>query len=270
MKKSLLLTIGCLLLINSHAQNVGINATGAAPVSSAALDVDIANKGILIPRVALTSLTTFAPVTGTPTVSLLIYNTAVGGVYPNNFDEGYYYWDGSRWLRFVTQTNVGWQLNDIYTVTTTAPVDVTVTQGVTVDNLNLNMPLSITIPPNYEARMLLSYSTPMGLTLGLGGFYYGVRALRNGIEMPSGSRKVTFVPSGTPLFNMTTISSQYLDTYVNNTGAPVTINYALNGYIEPTLTSGINTIRYNMWSAIDPNYNWGRGNFVIQLYLRPL
>jgi len=81
------------------AQNVGINSTGAAPVTSAALDVDMANKGILIPRVALTSLTTFAPVTGTATASLLVYNTAtISGATP-----GYFYWSGSIWLRMITQ-----------------------------------------------------------------------------------------------------------------------------------------------------------------------
>src|SRR5258708_4812306 len=37
-------------LCTVHAQNIGINNTGAAPVASAALDVDATNKGLLIPR----------------------------------------------------------------------------------------------------------------------------------------------------------------------------------------------------------------------------
>jgi hypothetical protein len=93
----------------SYSQNVGINSTGAAPVSSAALDVDMTNKGILIPRVALTTTTAFAPVTGTATTSLLVFNTATAGSSPTNVFPGYYYWDGSKWLR-VTNSNDGWNV----------------------------------------------------------------------------------------------------------------------------------------------------------------
>ncbi len=100
--KKLLLSIGVLLSLNAVAQNVGINSTGAAPVTSAALDVDMANKGILIPRVSLTTTTAFAPVTGTATTSLLVYNNASAGTYPTNVTPGYYYWDGAKWVRVGT------------------------------------------------------------------------------------------------------------------------------------------------------------------------
>jgi len=86
--------------ISSNAQNIGINATGAAPVTSAGLDVDFTNKGILIPRVALTTTTLLAPVVGISTASLLVYNTATAGVSPNNVTPGYYYWNGSKWIAF--------------------------------------------------------------------------------------------------------------------------------------------------------------------------
>ncbi|MFT5601079.1 MAG: hypothetical protein ACI9N1_001318 [Flavobacteriales bacterium] len=86
---------------SAYCQNVGINATGSAPVSSAALDVDMVNKGVLVPRVALTSRILFAPIIGTPTVSLLVYNTATAGVSPNNVVPGYYYWDGAVWVAFA-------------------------------------------------------------------------------------------------------------------------------------------------------------------------
>lgn len=100
--KKLLLSIGVLLSCQAIAQNVGINSTGAAPVNSAALDVDMANKGVLIPRVALTTTTAFAPVTGTATTSLMVYNTATAGVSPNNVTPGYYYWDGAQWVRLLS------------------------------------------------------------------------------------------------------------------------------------------------------------------------
>lgn len=80
-----------------QAQNIGINATGAAPAASAGLDVNFTNKGLLVPRVALTMTTAAGPVAA-PATSLFVYNTAtVADVTP-----GYYYWGGAAWVRFST------------------------------------------------------------------------------------------------------------------------------------------------------------------------
>jgi hypothetical protein len=80
------------------AQNVSISPTGNAPDNSAALDIrDYTNKGLLIPRIALTSNTDVTTIPA-PALSLLVYNTGTGGLTP----AGYYYWDGSRWVRLVT------------------------------------------------------------------------------------------------------------------------------------------------------------------------
>lgn len=99
--KKIILSSVLLTLSVSYGQNVGINSTGAAATNSAALDVDMTNKGILIPRVALTTTSAFAPVTGTATASLLVYNTATAGATPNNVTPGYYYWDGLKWTRLL-------------------------------------------------------------------------------------------------------------------------------------------------------------------------
>lgn len=98
MKKNILL-IFTILTSSCFSQNVGINSTGTSPANCAALDVDVANKGLLIPRVSLTTTLLFAPVTGTPVTSLLVYNTATAGTSPNNVTPGYYYWNGTRWIR---------------------------------------------------------------------------------------------------------------------------------------------------------------------------
>ncbi|NCP45517.1 MAG: hypothetical protein GW818_03590, partial [Flavobacteriales bacterium] len=86
MKKIILFVVVCPFLIyNLHlqAQNIGINATGAAPAASAGLDVNFTNKGLLVPRVALTSANAAGPIAA-PATSLLVYNTATAGVTPNN------------------------------------------------------------------------------------------------------------------------------------------------------------------------------------------
>ncbi|MDD3629715.1 MAG: tail fiber domain-containing protein, partial [Bacteroidales bacterium] len=79
------------------AQNVGIGSSSFTPDASAGLEIQFADKGLLIPRVALTSTSSASPITS-PATSLLVYNTATtGDVMP-----GYYYWNGSQWVRFAT------------------------------------------------------------------------------------------------------------------------------------------------------------------------
>lgn len=96
-----------------EAQNIGISTTGATPNASALLDVDAApgnNKGLLVPRVALTGtgdITTIASAAN----SLLVYNTATAGVSPNNVLPGYYYWNGTKWISLSGGTGgLDWSL----------------------------------------------------------------------------------------------------------------------------------------------------------------
>jgi len=93
-----------------YAQNVGINSTGAVANASAFLDIGDGavpaggdTKGLLIPRVALTITTSNAPVGAGIATSLLVYNTAT----VNDVTPGYYYWDGSQWVRFVSGVSGG-------------------------------------------------------------------------------------------------------------------------------------------------------------------
>lgn len=80
--------------VNTEAQ-VGIGTT----IPDGALDITSADDGLLIPRVALTITTSALPLT-TPTISELVYNTAtVADVTP-----GYYYWDGTIWVRLAAAT----------------------------------------------------------------------------------------------------------------------------------------------------------------------
>lgn len=103
--KTLLLIGKCLLLCGSlSAQNVGINADGAAPDGSALLDINgsalpVADqKGLLIPRVQLTATNVAAPVVA-PATSLLVYNMLPLGSAPYAVTPGFYYWDGTFWRR---------------------------------------------------------------------------------------------------------------------------------------------------------------------------
>lgn len=101
MKSIITTVIFSVSVITAFSQNVGINTTGAAPDASAMLDIVSTNKGLLIPRVALTATNATGPITA-PAASLLVYNTATAGVSPNNVTPGFYYWDGANWVRFTT------------------------------------------------------------------------------------------------------------------------------------------------------------------------
>jgi len=99
MKKATIIAAIISLQITAYnllAQNIGINATGIAPDAGAMLDISSTNKGLLIPRVNITNLAAIAPIVGSTTTSMLVYNTnATTG-------QGYYYWNGATWVRFFT------------------------------------------------------------------------------------------------------------------------------------------------------------------------
>jgi hypothetical protein len=92
------------------SQNVGINATGSAPDASAMLDVTSTNKGLLIPRIALTANNVAAPVTS-PLTSLLVYNTATASSGATAVTPGYYYWDGAKWVALAGPNGRDWSLD---------------------------------------------------------------------------------------------------------------------------------------------------------------
>lgn len=111
MKTFLFSTLTLLACSTAIAQNVGINNSGAAPDISAMLDIVAANKGLLVPRVALTG-TGDAATVPTPQTSLLVYNTATAGVSPNNVVPGYYYNAGTAgapaWIRLANGNGASW------------------------------------------------------------------------------------------------------------------------------------------------------------------
>lgn len=83
-----LLILSLLGVTKSNAQFGTINT----PHPSAALDINVANKGLLLPRIALTE-TADGTTIPAPAKSLMVYNT-------NSIAEmpvGFYSWNGSGW-----------------------------------------------------------------------------------------------------------------------------------------------------------------------------
>jgi hypothetical protein len=92
-----LLVVG-LLSAGLHAQNVGIGTSSPHP--SARLHIEDNARGLLIPNVALTATNVAAPVTS-PATSLLVYNTNTSGSGATAVTPGFYYWDGTKWVRLM-------------------------------------------------------------------------------------------------------------------------------------------------------------------------
>jgi predicted NAD-dependent protein-ADP-ribosyltransferase YbiA (DUF1768 family) len=92
----------------SHAQ-VGIGTP--TPADASQLDIVANNKGILIPRVELRTLSNFGPIAGTQIESLLVYNTA--SITAENIAPGFYYWFESKWERIVNQKQLDETINNI-------------------------------------------------------------------------------------------------------------------------------------------------------------
>jgi hypothetical protein len=105
--KLLLIAIGIIFSFPAIAQNVGVNTDGSAPDASAGLDINFTNKGLLIPRVALTATNAAGPITS-PANWLMVFNTATAGASPNNVWPGPYYWNGSQWVRILANPNDAW------------------------------------------------------------------------------------------------------------------------------------------------------------------
>lgn len=94
LKKSIKLLF--ILSISIVSAQVGIGTTNP----NGALDIESSNEGLLIPRVSL--LATNVVTINTPEESELVYNTNTSGSGPNQVTPGFYYWDGSSWVKLNT------------------------------------------------------------------------------------------------------------------------------------------------------------------------
>lgn len=92
------------ITFTASAQNVAINTDGSLPDAGAMLDIKSANKGVLIPRIALTGAGDITTISA-PALSLLVFNTATAGSGSTAVTPGYYYWEGSAWTKLVTDKN---------------------------------------------------------------------------------------------------------------------------------------------------------------------
>lgn len=126
--------LSLLLLLGTQTVHAQQGFGTDKPHRSAAVDIQSSKRGLLIPRVNLTSIKDAVTITK-PAQSLMVYNQATttgeGLVTP-----GYYYWDTDRWVRFAQQGDItAINLKGDVTGPTNATV-VGAIQGVEVSNVN--------------------------------------------------------------------------------------------------------------------------------------
>ena len=99
---SLMLTLMTLYFGLSHSfSQVAINTDGSAAAASAILDVKANNKGLLTPRVSLTSITDVTTILS-PATGLLVYNT--NAAIASGCGTGFYFYNGTKWVKLASNT----------------------------------------------------------------------------------------------------------------------------------------------------------------------
>lgn len=151
-KKQKKLFLAFLLLLFSsgytlYAQNVCISASGVAPQASAMLEVLATDKGLLIPRVALTQTTVAAPVSS-PASWLIVFNTNTS----LDVTPGVYYWDPTPTAKWVRMGKVYTCSNGLTLVGDDFRLGGTLIQATTITQGNFNMTFNINGTGNFDVQ----------------------------------------------------------------------------------------------------------------------
>lgn len=164
MKRNLL-CVGLSLFFIAHqaiAQNVGINATGAAPHTSAILDVSSTTKGVLFPRMTTAQRNAIA----SPAEGLMVYNTDCKDI---NF------YNGTTWISMLLSSPAALSATGITSTQFTA--NWTNVPGATAYfiDVSTNSAFSSFVINNLNVGNVTTYNVT-GLSCGIT-YYYRVRAV---------------------------------------------------------------------------------------------
>jgi trimeric autotransporter adhesin len=256
MKMKLLLVLMVSISAISFAQ-VGIGTT----TPNGALDVSSTTQGFLLPRVALTASNVAAPVVnpagGALANGTLVYNTATAGVFPNNVLPGYYYWNGSQWIRlnadasWITHGNSGTDAS-INFIGTTDNVDLVFRRN------NLFSGRLNTSNTSFGVESLSNAATIAQRTVAI-----GVNALKN---LTSGNDNIA-VGFGSLEANTTGMQNIAIGTAALSLNSSGSYNTAIGYEVLTRNTTGIlNTAVGNtsLYNNLDGNNNVGLGYATLQ------
>lgn len=106
MKNKNTFLIASIALLAGFSANAQEGFGTNTPSPSSVVDMVASNKGVLMPRVALTNIEDTVTVPA-PANALTVFNTATSGTIPNNVTPGYYYWNTAtnRWIRLLNEND---------------------------------------------------------------------------------------------------------------------------------------------------------------------
>ena len=94
--KAIFVVVGLLLMTTLGYSQTGIGTTEPDP--DAQLEISAPNKGVLIPRIELTGTDSVAPLSS-HVAGMIVYNTITAGSGSTAVVPGFYYNDGTKWVR---------------------------------------------------------------------------------------------------------------------------------------------------------------------------
>ncbi|MDN3673004.1 hypothetical protein QWY99_08065 [Flavobacterium branchiarum] len=103
MKKKLMLLIAVLMLSFYMTAQVKVGANPTTINTNSVLELESTTKGLLLPRVTLSSTSSFSPLTA-HVAGMSVYNTATAGAGITGVTPGYYYNDGTQWVPMLNQS----------------------------------------------------------------------------------------------------------------------------------------------------------------------
>jgi hypothetical protein len=150
MKKILLYTMVSALLFCGKELDAQV-AIGTDTLEDGAIfQMESDSKGLLIPRVALTSRLDVATIDPSQVEGLWVYNTATAGSGNNRVSPGMYFWDGDEWVRLY---NLGFSEQFEQTATVRAK-DQTTEYILT----GLDQEINVLITGTYQVIVIGTYS----------------------------------------------------------------------------------------------------------------
>lgn len=142
--------LSLLLLLGTQSVQAQQGFGTDKPHRSAAVDIQSSKRGLLIPRVDLTSTKDNATIS-TPAQSLMVYNQATT-TGENEVTPGYYYWDTDHWVRFAQQSSITEITLDGDVTGKTGDTKVVALQGTSISNVAPTANQVLTFVPGTEGK----------------------------------------------------------------------------------------------------------------------
>ena len=190
------------------AISIGSAATADA---SAALNVNASDKGVLLPRVALTGSTDVTTIPN-PTTGLLVYNTGTGGTFSTT---GYLFWDGAQWKLFASASSEVGDADLNCTGASMTPAQQVIGGTPIIAGTVLQIPYTGSNGGSFNGATLVSIGNPE------------VTAIASGGILATGNGVINFALSGTP-----TIDQQAPNGIVFNLQPFLDVNPGIMGCTE--------------------------------------